>query len=364
MSCSPRRLLVFAMTCTSLGLAGPAFAGHETTQPQSADAAADQGSTTDHTRRFCIFDPNGAEGLIYQAYDRYVVQARQWGYQLKRQPYSDEAVLANDFRAGRCDMAAMTGFRALEFVKFAGSLDMAGGLRHYSSEKQAVAAMSSDKAAPYMSSNGYTVAGILPLGKAYLFSRQRQYLTAEDGLVGKKIAVLKYDKQASTIANAAGAAPVPASISSFGNLFNNGAVDMAYAPATAYRPFELAKGMGRQGGVSNFVLGMVSDQLLIHTKRFTAGFGAASRHWTFEHLYDSMLSRVKAAEQQIPDASWVQLSPERADDYQQMIRDAREKLWAKDWYSHRMQHLLKQIRCANTPSAAECTAQSEGGAIN
>lgn len=364
MPCCPRRLFIFVMTCMSLGLGGPAFAGHGTAEPQSADAAADQGSTADHSRRFCIFDPNGAEGLIYQAYDRYVIQARQWGYNLERQPYSDEAVLANDFRAGRCDMAAMTGFRALQFVKFAGSLDMAGGLRRYSSEKQAVAAMSSDKAAPYMSANGYTVAGILPLGKAYLFSRQRQYLSAKDGLVGKKIAVLKYDKQASTIANAAGSAPVAASISAFGNLFNNGAVDMAYAPATAYGPFELVKGMGKQGGVSDFVLGMVSDQLLIHSSRFTAGYGATSRHWTLEHLYDSVLSRVQAAEQQIPATSWVQLSPERADDYRQMIHDARQKLWAEGWYSHRMQHLLKQIRCANTPSAAECTAQSEGGAVN
>lgn len=362
MPCLPRRLLVFVMICMSMS--SLAIAGDGNAQPQAAGVRSDQSSAADQVRRLCIFDPNGADGLIYQAYDSYVIQAHQWGYKLKRQPYKDEAVLANDFKAGRCDMAAMTGFRALEFVKFAGSLDMAGGLRRYSSEKQAVAAMSSNKAAPYMSANGYTVAGILPLGKAYLFSGQREYLTAQGGLVGKKIAVLKYDKQASAIAKAAGAAPVPASISAFGNLFNNGAVDMAYAPATAYRPFELARGIGKQGGVSDFVLGMVSDQLLIHTKRFVAGYGSRSRHWTLDHLFDPVLARVQTAEQQIPSASWVQLSPERTDDYQQMIRDARQQLWAKGWYSHRMQHLLKQIRCANKPGAAECTAQSEGGAIN
>lgn len=358
------RLLALAVVCLGTALSSPAMAGNVSAQTSTASPASSQNSKAQQVRRFCIFDPNGAAGLIYGAYDSYVVQAKAWGYDLKRQPYTDEAVLASDFKAGRCDMAAMTGFRALEFVKFAGSLDMAGGLRRYSSEKQAVTAMSTPKAKPYMSANGYTVVGILPLGKAYLFSRQRQYLTAKDGLVGKKIAVLKYDKQATTIARAAGAAPVPASISAFGNLFNNGAVDMAYAPATAYKPFELAKGMGTQGGVSNFVLGMVSDQVLIHTKQFAASFGLTSRHWMLDHLFDPVLVKVQTAEQQIPAASWVQLNAARTHDYQHMIRDARETLWAQGWYSHRMQHLLKQIRCSNEPGAAECTAQSEGGAVN
>lgn len=359
------RPVVLAIACLGFGLSNPVLAADGPAEQMPAtNPTAHQNSTTDHERRFCIFDPNGADGLIYQTYDSYVVQAESWGYRLERQPYTDEAVLANDFKAGRCDMAAMTGFRTLQFVKFSGSLDMAGGLRRYRGEKQAVRAMSTSKAAPYMSANGYTVVGILPLGKAYLFARQRQYLTAQGGLVGKKIAVLNYDKQASTIARAAGAAPVPASISAFGNLFNNGAVDMAYAPATAYKPYELAKGMGTQGGVSHFVLGMVSDQVLIHTKQFADGFGATSRGWMLNHLFDRTLARVQAAEQQIPASSWVQLNPARTHDYQQMIRDARETLWSQGWYSHRMQHLLKQIRCSNNPDAAECTADSEGGAMH
>lgn len=355
------------LVCCLLSIvsAGPAIASQSpSVQSKSARASSTDAASATQSRLFCIFDPNGAAGLIYQSYDSYVVQARAWGYRLTRQSYNDEAVLANDFKAGRCDIAAMTGFRAREFVKFSGSLDMAGGLQRYRDEKKAVKAISSPKAASYMSDNGYVVAGILPLGKAYLFARDRDDLTRKNGLVGKKIAVLNYDEQASSIAKAAGAAPVPASITAFANLFNNGAVDMAYAPATAYGPFELAKGMGSQGGVSDFVLGIVSDQLVAHQARFDDGFGLRSRHWVLDNLFDSMLAQVRQAEQAIPASYWVQLSHERSHDYQQMIRDARASLWDRGWYSHRMQHLLKKIRCADSPAAAECTAPTEGGAVD
>ena len=65
---------------------------------------------------------------------------------------------------------------------------------------------------------------------------------------GKKVAVIGYDKQARVVANVAGASPVPATIASFGPLFNNHSVDMAYAPAIAYKPLELYKGLGENGG--------------------------------------------------------------------------------------------------------------------
>lgn len=327
----------------------------------SAGAAAKDSDSSLQTRRFCVFDPTGAGGLIYQSYDDYVEQARSWGYALDRTAYTDEAVLANDFKAGRCDMAAMTGFRAMEFVKFSGSLDMAGGLTSYADEKKAVAAMSTPRAAPYMQSGDYAVAGILPLGKAYLFAHDRRNLTVKDGLVGKKIAVLNYDKQASTIAEVAGASAVPASIAAFGNLFNNGAVDLAYSPATGYQPFELAKGMGQAGGVSDFVLGMVSDQVLLHRKRFDAGFALQSRQWTLNTLFDPALAAVQKQESAIPEQYWVHLSDAQSSDYRQMIRDVREKLWDDGWYDHRMQRLLKKIRCTSSPGMAECTAASEGG---
>ncbi|MES1924995.1 putative solute-binding protein [Salinisphaera sp. T31B1] len=316
------------------------------------------------TRTFCIYDPIGANGFIYQALQDYVLQARAWGYKLETRAYTDEAVAASDLKAGQCDIASLTGVRTIHFVKFAGSLDMAGGLQTYDEEKTAIRVMSSPKAAHYMKQGPYEVIGVVPLGKAFLFARDRHLLDSISNIAGKKVAVLSYDKQASTLANVAGASPVGASIASFGPMFNNGSVDLAYAPAFAYNALELYKGLGTKGGIADFVLGMLSGQLIARADRFDADFGQKSRSWVFDNMFDSTLSRVTGAEDEIPEKFWVHISGERDQKYREMFRTVRVKLWEEDWYSHRMQHLLKKIRCSSDPGLAECSLDSEGGAVN
>ena len=132
------------------------------------------------SRTLCIYDPIGANGFIYESFQDYVVQARSWGIKLDTRAYTDEAVAAKDFKAGECDMAAVTGIRTIQFVKFAGSLDMAGGLQTYEQEKTAIEVMSSPKAADYMKQDGYEVVGVVPLGKAFLFSSDKRYLDSLD----------------------------------------------------------------------------------------------------------------------------------------------------------------------------------------
>tara|TARA_B100002049_G_scaffold221000_1_gene189915 strand:- start:1992 stop:3038 length:1047 start_codon:yes stop_codon:yes gene_type:complete len=323
-----------------------------------------QTASAQETRSLCVYDPIGANGFIYQSFQDYVVQAREWGIKLNTRAYTDEAVAANDFKAGKCDMVGVTGIRAIHFVKFAGSLDMAGGLQTYDQEKTAIKVMSSPKAADRMTEGDYEVVGVVPLGKAFLFSRDKSYLESLDTVAGKKIAVMSYDKQASTLANVAGASPVGASIASFGPMFNNGSVDLAYAPSFAYNALELYKGLGEQGGIADFVLGMLSGQLIIHKDKFEDGFGQKSREWVFNNMYDSTMRRVKNADQEIPDKYWVHISGERDANYREMFRNTREKLWEDNWYDHDMQHMLKKIRCSTDAGLAECSQPSEGGAIN
>ncbi len=327
-------------------------------------AGALQPAAAAETRTLCIYDPIGANGFIYQSFQDYIVQARAWGITLKPKAYTDEAVAANDFKAGKCDMAAITGVRDIHFVKFAGSLDMAGGLQTYDQEKTAIKVMSSPKAAKYMQQDGYEVAGIVPLGKAFLFARNRNDLDSLKKLAGKKIAVMSYDKQASTLANVAGASPVGASIASFGTMFNNGSVDLAYAPSFAYDALELYKGLGHNGGIADFVLGMLSGQLVFHKDRFPSDFGQKSRTWVYNHMYGPTMRRVKQSDDKIPDKYWVHISGDRDKKYRQMFRKTREKLWDEGWYSHKMQHLLKKIRCSTDPGLAECSLDSEGGAVH
>lgn len=262
----------------------------------------------------------------------------------------------------------LTGIRTIQYVKFAGSLDMAGGLQSHDQEKTAVQVTSSPKAVQYMNQDSYEVAGVVPLGKAFLLARDKTNLESLDTIVGKKIAVMSYDKQASTLANVAGASPVGASIASFGPMFNNASVDLAYAPSFAYNALELYKGLdkglGSNGGIADFVLGMLSGQLIIHNDRFPADFGQKSRTWVFNNMFDSTLRRVKSADQQIPDKYWVHISGDRDTNYREMFRDTRQRLWDQNWYNHRMQHLLKKIRCSTGSGLAECSQDSEGGSVN
>lgn len=312
-------------------------------------------------RSLCIYDPLGANGPVYNSFEPYLIQAREWGINFKPIPYTEEAVAASDFKSGKCDAMAITGLRAIHFVKFSGSFDMAGGLQNYKQVRIAMKVMSSPKAAKYMTTEKYETVGVVPLGKAFLFSRNKEWLQSLDKLAGHKIAVMSYDKQSVVLAKIAGLSTVPASIATFGPMFNNGSVDLAYAPAFAFEALELYKGLKPGGGIADFVLGMLSGQVIVHKDRFPDEFGQKSRTWVYKHMFDSTLNRIKQSEESIPDKFWVHINDKRTKKYYEMFRKVRQRLWEQNWYSHRMQKLLKRIRCKTNPSLAECTMDTEGG---
>jgi len=160
-----------------------------------------------------------------------------------------------------------------------------------------------------------------------------------------------------------GASPVPASIASLGPLFNNGSAELTYAPALAYEPLELKTGLTPDGGIADFVLGMLSGQILIHRDRFDDSFGPKSRQWVSDHLVDQTVAMAEKAQARIPEKFWVRINAEREDRYRERFRDVRETLWDEGWYSHRMQRLLKKVRCASDAGLAECTLDTEGGTV-
>jgi hypothetical protein len=315
------------------------------------------------TRSFCIFDPVGANGIAIQQLQDYVVQALNWGIKFDMKPYTDEDVAISDFKTGKCDAVALTGVHNIQFVKFAGSLDMVGGLQTYDQEHEAIEAILSPKAAKYMVQGEYEVAGVVPGGKVFLFARNKDNLSSLQKAAGKRVAVLSVDKQASTLANVAGAAPVPATIATFGPMFNNGSVEYAYAPSAAYKALELYKGLGTDGGIADYVLGMLSLQLDIHRDRFPPDFGQQSRSWVADNSWDRAMSIIGKLDSEIPDNYWVHIDADRTKSYSEMLIKVRQGLWDSDWYDHTMQHMLKKIRCKSNPSAGECSEPSEGGPI-
>ncbi len=95
------------------------------------------------------------------------------------------------------------------------------------------------------------VAGIAPLGSAFIFVRDKKIDSIEKA-AGKKFAVLGYDDAQKIMVQRVGAQAVISDVSNFVAKFNNGQVDMVGAPAYAYKPLEIYKGLGTNGAMFNF----------------------------------------------------------------------------------------------------------------
>ncbi|HEU0195967.1 MAG TPA: putative solute-binding protein [Nevskiaceae bacterium] len=340
------------LSAAAMVVAGALAAGMTPAQPAAAATV---------TRSFCIYDPIGANGFIYQSYQPYIVQALNWGVKLVPKPYTDEIVAMADFSSGKCDMVEVPGINNIHLEKFAGSLDMLGGLRSYKGLHTAIEVMSSPKAAKLMTQGDVETVGVLPAGKVFLYARDRANLLDFSHNTGKKVAILDGDQQAITFANVFGVSAVPASLVTFGPMFNNGSVDFAYAPAFAYQALELYKGLGTKGGVATYVLGNLTTQTDIHKNRFPSNYGQASRTWTVQHMWADTMRRVRAEDASIPKKYWVHIDAAQTKKYNALTVATRQRLWQENWYSHTMQKLLKHIRCHNDPAMAECSMDTEGG---
>ena len=165
------------------------------------------------TRSICVYDPVGASGPVMEQFKDYVIFAREHGVALDLRAYTSEDVVAADFKTGRCDAAGLTGIRMKQFVPFAGSLDMVGGLQTYDQLHTAIRVMASAKAAPLMRTDDYEIAGVVPGGKVYLFSREKRFLDSLQAAAGKKVHVVFREK---SVENARAVYDVPAVLGSRG----------------------------------------------------------------------------------------------------------------------------------------------------
>jgi len=308
-------------------------------------------------RTVCVWDLMGANGDNYSLMKDYRIAAREWGVDVKLKAYSDEKIATEDFRVGQCDAAVITGLRAKPFNTFAGSLESIGAIPSYKHLKAVVATISSPKAASLMQQGNYEVAGVMPMGSAYFFLNNRE-IDEVGKLAGKKIAVFDYDKSQSQLVQRVGAQAVPSDISNFGSKFNNGVVDIIAAPATAYRPLELYRGLGTKGGIPDFVLAQVFLQVVIRKDRFPEGYGQQSRQY-LSSQFDRVLAIVQRYERDINPKYWLHIPDTDRPRYFALMRSARIDLTKNGTYDKRMMSLLKKVRCQIEPQSAECSENLE-----
>lgn len=322
-----------------------------------ADEAAPAAAPVMMNVTVCIFDPLGKSGPAYANAKEYMLDARKWGVNATLRAYTDEGVLADEFKAGQCDGIAVTTLRAKRFNFFVGSLDAVGAVPDATQMRMALTALADPKLASLMVSGPYEVAGIVPLGAAYVMVRDRSINSVERA-AGKKVAVLDWDKSQARMVQQMGAQAVASDITNFFSKFNNGQVDIIAAPAVAFKPLELYRGIGTTGGIYRFPLINVSSTLLIRTDRFPVGTGQKLRSFIVSQV-GKAFDYIDREERNIDPKYWMDVSPADKTRYVEMMRQARITMVASGDYDPRMLKLLKRIRCKQNASMAECNSSDE-----
>ncbi|MFW1951956.1 putative solute-binding protein [Acinetobacter beijerinckii] len=309
----------------------------------------------------CVFDLLGKAGESYKMVEEWALAAKSWNADLNLMPYQDEAKAQSDFEAGKCDGVSMTSMRARKYNKFAGSIDALGAITSNSIAKKAISYVldprNKNRMVSRINGDEFEVAAIAQIGLAYVFVRDKNIDTIEKGK-GKKFAYLHYDQAQKMIVERLDLVGVPSEISDFAKKFINKQVDVIAAPAYAYKPLEIAKGLGTQGAMFNFPVINLTGDIIIRPEKFPVGFGLKSRDWAIKQLPKNFAT-IARLEAEIPAKYKQSLSSEDTRRYQQMLRDGRIELTKLGIYDPLMMSVLKRARCTVERTNFECSLSGE-----
>lgn len=312
-------------------------------------------------QKVCVFDLLGKAGESYKLLEEWSLASKAWGAQVQLLAYQDESKVEKDFKDGVCDALYMTSMRARSYNKFAGSIDAIGGVPNNTiAQKAIIYALDKRNAKRLMTTVGkdsYEVAGIGQIGSAYIFVRDRKINNLEKA-EGKKFAVLHYDYAQKVMVDRVGAVPVMSEISNFIRKFNQGEVEIVAAPAYAFKPLEISKGLGSTGAMVNFPVVNVTADLIIRDNKFPANFASQSRQWFIKQLPKSF-AMVKRLEAEIPAKYKMNLSKEDQVKYQKILREGRMDLTQQGIYDATMMTVLKKARCTIERTNFECSMAGE-----
>ena len=276
--------------------------------------------------------------------------------------YTDERVASEDFKVGQCDGIAMSNLRGRQYNHFVGSLDAIGAILSSRQLTEVINTLAKPEMGKYMVSQNYETVGIIPMGAAYIMVNDRKINTIAKA-AGRKVAVLDFDKSQAKMVQKIGAQPVSVDLTTLGGKFNNGQVDIMAAPALAFEPLELYRGMtdtagNAKGAIIKFPLLQVNGVLMIHRDRFPAGMGQLIREFSASQL-PSAYQFVLETESEVPVKYWMDVPEADKPGYLAMMRSARIDITKDGFYDTQMMRLLKKVRCKLEPTQYECSLTDE-----
>ncbi|WP_416390851.1 DUF6091 family protein [Alloalcanivorax xenomutans] len=304
-------------------------------------------------RKVCVFDIVGNAGPIMNSARDWKTTALSWGLDVELLPYTSELIATEDLKAGVCDAALVTGIRARGFNKFAGTIDAIGAVPSMDHLRIISQVLASPKMADKLEGGNYSVAGFAPAGPAYIFVNDRKINTL-DKAAGKKVAVLEYDETQAGLVSQVGATPVDSDVTNFSTKFNNGSVDVIFAPLAVYQALELYKGLSPDGGIIDYPLVQLTLQVIAKTDRFPKEMFQKSRSYFYEN-FDRFRQQVEQESKAVDPKWWVKIPDEDKAEYELMMQEARDQLRDQGYYDPDMLTIMSKIRCKLDASRAECT---------
>jgi len=321
----------------------------------------------DSNPSLCVWDPIGASGQLFDAAKSYALAAQKMGVELKLKAYTDERVAAEDFRVGQCAALLATSMRTKVYTPVPAAIDYGGAATvvrdgkidmeaSYDVVRKAIVLFASPGAAKLVVHDRFELGGIIPSGAIYTFARDRAIF--KKGFTGARLPAFDDDKVQAYLIQKIGAQAVSSDINNFVTKFNNGSVDALFAPAVAYKPLEIYRGVGTQGGVSRFPLAFITMQMVFERSRFPEGFGEKSRQFWASQVDQSIVT-VRKAETDIPANLYVDFSMADGVAFVASQRDTRVELAEKGFYDKQGLKIMKRIRCSVNAAASECSTQAE-----
>ncbi|HCR78842.1 MAG TPA: hypothetical protein DIW42_04130, partial [Alcanivorax sp.] len=74
------------------------------------------------------WDIAGRNGPVFQAAMEQRAMALEYGIDLEMIPFTNETILVEELKAGRCDAGLMSGMRARLFNSYTGTIDAIGAI--------------------------------------------------------------------------------------------------------------------------------------------------------------------------------------------------------------------------------------------
>jgi hypothetical protein len=308
-------------------------------------------------RTFCVWDPLGKAGPISSTVDDQKLRSLHYGMDLTVITFQDEVELLDALRTDdRCDAALIRGSVAMEFNKFAGTIEAIGGMRQREQVHLLMQVLANPRMASRLTDDKYTVLGVATMGASYRFTSDRSKRSLAD-FKNQLLAVESIDPSRSEFVSAIGANPVNGSMMSNVQSYADGKVKGMISPIIAY----LVMGTGqisRDVGIFDTPVAQSTIQLIGHTEKFPPGLAQILRE-DFLFKFDNYARRVDNEMALIPGEFWMKDTKADVQKMEQIALDVRLKLREEGYYDPAMLRLQRKIRCKFEPARSECTNPKE-----